>query len=59
MKKFNLKKVTTFTLSVALAAGIFIGCNNKATDKDEEGTELDTFNARKERFEKDNPDVVI
>ena len=74
MKKFNgMYKGLATVLAVTLAVGMFSGCSGKDTAKDEqgrtvisvggwpqkEGTNLDNYNSRKERFEAENPDVVI
>ena len=66
-------KVVALVMSMLLICACFIGCTKKATDKDEqgrtvisvgswpssEGETLDKMNARKDRFEKANDDVVI
>ena len=73
MKRMKMHKLSAVILSVALLAGMLGGCGGKDTSKDaqgrtvisvggwpqKEGTNLDNYNARKERFEKDNPDVVV
>ena len=60
-------------MAAAMAAGAVSGCSGSGGDKDaqgrttisvgnwpsKEGTELDTFNARKAAFEENNPDVVV
>lgn len=60
-------------MAAAMAAGAASGCSGQGGDKDaqgrttisvgnwpsKEGTELDTFNARKAAFEENNPDVVV
>ena len=66
-------KIVALVMSMLLICACFIGCTKKATDKDEqgrtvisvgswpssEGETLDKMNARKDRFEKANDDVVI
>lgn len=74
MKKSLFKKITAAALAAALAATMLAGCGtDKSAQKDDqgrtiisigawptkEGKDLDNINAKKERFEKDNPDVVI
>lgn len=60
-------------MAAAMAAGAASGCSGSGGDKDaqgrttisvgnwpsKEGTELDTFNARKAAFEENNPDVAV
>jgi len=71
MKK-NIIKIVSLFVVVVMMATIFAGCSKKASDKDEqgrtvitiggwpdkEGKSLDNVVARKEAFEKANPDVV-
>lgn len=66
-------RVMSFALAAVMAVGVMSGCGNKVNDKDEqgrtivsvgswpqkEGSNLDSWNARKEKFEADNKDVVI
>lgn len=76
MKKLTWKrgtKIVSFVLSALLITGVFNGCGNKATDKDDQGRtmiyvspwpanqgkELDAMNERKNKFESNNPDVVV
>ncbi len=73
MKKEMLKKVVSLAVAAALSICLFAGCGTEANDKDEqgrtiitvggwpdkEGKSLDTYTARKERFEESNPDVVV
>lgn len=68
-----VKKAVALLTAGVLMTSVLGGCGKKAADKDEqgrtiltvglwpskEGTKLDQIEARKERFEKDNPDVVI
>ena len=72
-KKKAMLKMVASILSTVMLCACFAGCGKDATDKDEqgrtvisvgswpssEGESLDKMNARKERFEKANPDVVI
>ena len=71
----NFKKLVSLTVVCTILAGTasLAGCGKKVNDKDDkgrtvisvgsypskEGVARDNFNARKEKFEKDNPDVVI
>ena len=76
MKKLTWKrgtKIVSFVLSALLITGVFNGCGNKATDKDDQGRtmiyvspwpanqgkELDAMNEQKNKFESNNPDVVV
>ena len=74
MKKGLFTKAAAIALSATLTVTTLVGCGNKktATTDDQgrtiisvggwpaqEGKTLDTYNAKKERFEKENPDVVI
>ena len=74
MKKNLFTKIAAVSLSAALSVTMLAGCGNKksaATDEQgrtiisigawpvKEGKALDDANAKKERFEKANPDVVI
>ena len=74
MKKNLFTKIAAGALSAALSVTMLAGCGNKksaATDDQgrtiisigawpvKEGKALDDANAKKERFEKANPDVVI
>ena len=74
MKKSLFNKITAAALAAVLAATMLAGCGtDKSAQKDDqgrtiisigawptrEGKDLDSMNAKKERFEKDNPDVVI
>lgn len=74
MKKINvMHRACAAALAVVLSAGVMTGCGKKDASKDEqgrtiisvggwpqkEGVALDNYNSRKERFEKDNPDVVV
>ncbi len=73
MKKEMFKKVVSLLAVTALSVTMLGGCSLKASDKDEqgrtiltvgmwpskEGDDLDRQEARKARFEEDNPDVVI
>ena len=74
LKKKRLVKVVGLMTAAALSVSILGACGQKAAnDKDDqgrtilrvglwiekEGTARDRLEARKERFEKDNPDVVI
>lgn len=66
-------KMVAVVLTVVLSIGLFAGCGNKTTDKNEqgqtmvsvgnwptkEGTELENMESRKERFEAANKDAVI
>jgi len=72
MKK-NLTKMVAVFVVVVMLATVIAGCSNQASDKDEqgrtvisignwpdkEGKSLDNAIARKEAFEKANPDVVV
>ncbi len=72
MKNVGLR-VVSFALSAVMAVGFMSGCSKNANDKDEqgrtivsvgswpqkEGTNLDSWNARKDKFEADNADVII
>lgn len=67
------KKIVAFSISAVMAITMFAGCTKKANDKDEqgrtivsvgnwpqkEGSYLERMQARKDKFEADNPDVVI
>ncbi|MBO5007220.1 MAG: extracellular solute-binding protein [Clostridia bacterium] len=67
------RKIISLVLALALCVMTLAACGKKTNDKDEqgrtvisvggwpdkEGTELDNAVARKEAFEKENPDVVI
>ena len=69
----TIKKIVTVMASAALSITIFTGCNTTTSDKneqgqivisvgswpDKEGASLDAMNARKARYEEENPDVVI
>lgn len=69
----NVKKLFSIVLAATLLVSALAGCTEKANDKDENGrtvisvgswptkagTSLDNMNARKARFEENNPDVVI
>lgn len=69
----TIYRLLAAALTVMLTAGALAGCGQKGGDKDEqgrtvisvggwpqkEGENLDNYNQRKERFELDNPDVVI
>lgn len=73
MKKETILKTAVLCMAAVMAAGAVSGCSNSDGDKDnqgrtivsvgdwpsKEGTELDTFNARKAAFEENNKDVVI
>lgn len=73
MKKKTISRLLAAAMAVTLVTGMMSGCGTKANDKDEqgrtvlsiggwpqkEGAELDNYNERKARFEKENPDVVI
>ena len=73
MKKKTILKALALCMAAAMAAGAVSGCSGSGGDKDaqgrttisvgnwpsKEGTELDTFNARKAAFEENNPDVVV
>lgn len=66
-------RILSIILVTVLMGSMLVGCGTKKSDKDEqgrtiisvgdwptyEGVDLDTINARKERFEADNPDVVV
>ena len=67
------KKAVAVLMVAVIIMGIFSGCGKKATDKNEagqtvisiggwptqEGTDLNNWNERKAKFEKDNPDFAI
>ncbi len=70
MKK--MLKVVALMLTLVLAVGMLAGCGSTSDKNDKgqtvisvgswpskEGLELDAMNARKDRFEADNPDVAI
>lgn len=73
MKKVKATKIVCIIMAIAMIVSFMVGCNQKADTKDEqgrtvitvgnwpqnEGVDLDNINARKEKFEADNPDVVI
>lgn len=73
MKKKTILKSVALCIAAVMAVGAVSGCSNSGSDKDnqgrtivsvgnwpsKEGTELDTFNARKATFEENNKDVVI
>ncbi len=72
-KKAQLIRIIAAATVITVSMGIFSGCGKKVNDKDDKGrtvisvgvwpskkgVNLDNANARKERFEKANPDVVI
>lgn len=69
----RVERVVALTVALFVMANVLGGCGKKVSDKDEqgrtiisvgswpqkEGTALDRMNARKEAFEKANPDVVV
>lgn len=71
MKK--VMKTISLCLTVALLMGTIVGCGGDSVERDEqgriiisvgewptsEGTALDNLNARKARYEEENPDAVI
>ncbi|MBQ7097131.1 MAG: hypothetical protein IJN96_03565, partial [Clostridia bacterium] len=71
--KRNVTKFMALVLAFSLVCVMFAGCGKGEEGKnekgqtvisiggwpDKEGTELDTVNARKEAFEKANPDVEV
>jgi len=73
LKRRGMLKAVSLVLAVFMSIAVFSGCGKKASDRDEqgriiaqiggwptqEGEKLDNINARKERFEAANPDVVI
>ncbi len=73
MKKNRVTRILSGVLSAVLIISVCTSCNNSASDKDEqgrtvisvggypdkEGTERTNWDARKTKFEQDNPDVVI
>lgn len=73
MKKNNVTKVLSLVLSAMLLTGVCTSCNKSTNDKDEqgrtmisiggypstEGTNKDNWDARWQKFEQDNTDVVI
>ena len=68
-----MKRTIALVMAVLLMVGMLVGCGAGGNDKNEngqtvisvgnwpvkEGLELDTMNARKARFEENNPDVVV
>lgn len=71
--KNTIVKAISMVMALTLSAGLFTGCTNKKSDKDEQGrtmisiggwptkesVDLDNINARKERYESENTDVVV
>lgn len=71
--KIKFKKIISVAVAAALSAGFVSGCGSKSTAKNDkgqtvisvglwpsdEGVALDNMNARKARFEAENPDVEI
>ena len=69
----NGKRIIVSALVLALTTGIFAGCGKTQSDKDsdgrtvisvggwpaKEGADLDNMEARKAKFEQDNPDVSV